>query len=72
MCHGENSKLFCSDLIDDAIRESAEDISSARATKHATQQRIAQNKIGCSFKLCYERETKFCIRLQRIEHGRIV
>jgi len=63
MCHGENSKLLCGDLIDDAIWESTEDISPTSATKHNTEQRIVQNEIGRSFKLSHKRETKPDIRL---------
>ena len=55
MCHGENSKLLCGDLIDDAKWKSTEDISPASATKHSSEQRIVQNEIGCSFKLSYKR-----------------
>jgi len=72
MCHGENSKLFCGNLINDAIWESTEDISSASAAKHSAEQRIVQNEIGRSFKLSHKRETKLDIRLQRIKRCRVV
>ena len=51
MCHGENSKFLCGDLINDAIWESTEDIPPASATKHRAEQRVVQYEIGSSFKL---------------------
>ena len=57
----------CGDLIDDAIWESTEDISSALASGHSTEQRVVQNEIGRSFKLSHKRETKLDTRLQRID-----
>ena len=60
--HGEYSKFLSGDLIDDAIRESAEDIVSASTTKYSTDQRISQNEIGRSFKLNHKCETKLDIR----------
>jgi hypothetical protein len=67
MRHGEDSKLLCGDLINDAIREATENASSARATKHGTEQRIALYEIGRSFKLGYKSEAKLNIRFQRIK-----
>ena len=72
MCHGENSKLLCGNLINDAIWELTEDISPASATKHGTEQRVVQNEIGRSLKLSHKRETKLDIRLQRIKRCRVV
>jgi len=63
VCHGKNSKLFCADMVDDAVWEATEDIASTRATKYGTEQRIGQNEIGCKFELSYKRETKLDIRL---------
>ncbi len=62
VCHGKYSKFLSGNLIDDAIRESAEDIVSTSATKHSADQRIGQNEIGCSFKLGYKCATKLDIR----------
>lgn len=72
MCYGENSKLLCVDLINDAIWESTEDIPPTSATKHSAEQRVVQYEIGCSFKLSHKRETKLDIRLQRIKRCRVV
>jgi hypothetical protein len=72
MCHGENSKLLCGDMINNAIWESTEDKSPASATKHSTEQRVVQNEIGRSFNLSHKRETKLDIRLQRIKRCRVV
>lgn len=72
MCHGENSKLLCGDLINDAIWKPTEDISAASATKHGTEQRVVQNEICRSFKLSHKRKTKIDIRLQRIKRCRVV
>lgn len=72
MCHDENSKLLCGDLIDNAIWKPTEDISPASASKYSTEQRISQNEISRSFKLSHKRETKPDIRLQRIEGGCVV
>ena len=72
MCHGENSKLLCSGLINDAIWESTEDIPPTRATKHSAEQRVVQYEISRSFKLSHKRETKLDIRLQRIKRCRVV
>jgi len=72
MRHSKNSKLFYGYLIDDAIWESTEDILSASVPKYCTQQRIGQNKIGCSFKLGNKFETKRRICFQRIERRRVV
>ncbi len=72
MCHGENSKLLCSDLINDAIWKSTKDISPTSAMKHSTEQRVVQNEICRSFKLSHKRETKLDIRLQRIKRCRVV
>lgn len=57
MCHSKNSKLFCADMVDDAVREATEDIASTRATKYGSEKRIGQNEIGCMFKLSDKRET---------------
>ena len=72
MCHGENSKLLCGDLINDAIWEPTEDISPASATKHGTEQRVIQYEIGRLFKLGHKCEAKFDIRLQRVKRCRVV
>lgn len=72
MSHGKNSKLFRSDLIDDAVWEPTENVLPPSAAKLCAEQRIGQNEIGCSFKLGYKRETKLGVCLQRIERGRIV
>lgn len=72
MGDGNNSKLLRGDLIDDAVREPTENISPTSATEFSSEQRIGQDKIGCSLKLRHKRESKLNIRLQRIERGRIV
>ena len=72
MCDGKNSKLICGDLIDDAVWEPTEDISSASAVKYCAEQWIGQNEIGRSLELSHKRETKFDICLQRIERCGIV
>ena len=69
---GKDSKLLCSDLIDDAVWESTEDMSPASATKYSTEGRIGQHETGRSFKLSHKRKTKLNIGFQRIERGRIV
>ena len=72
MCHGKNLKLLGNDLIDDVIWESAQGISPASATKYSTKQRIGQNEIGRSFKLCHKRKAKRHVRFQRIERSGVV
>jgi len=72
MSDGKDAKFLCGDLIDDAVRESTEDISPPIATKNSTDQRIVQNKICRSFELSHKCEAKFDIRFQRIERGCIV
>jgi len=71
MSHSKNSKLLCSDLIDDAIWESTEDILSASAAKYSPEQRIGKNEIGRPFKLSHKGKTKFNIRFEPIERGRV-
>ena len=63
MCDGENSELFCGDVIDDAIWEPTKGVASASSTKYSTDQRICQNEIGRSFKLSNKCEAKLDIRL---------
>ncbi len=58
MCHGKNSKLLCDNLIDDAVWEPAQGVSQASATKYSTKQRIGQNEIGRSLKLCHKCKAK--------------
>ena len=72
MRHGEDSKLLCGNLINDAIWESTEDISPTGDTKHSTEQRVVHNEIGRSFKFSHKRETKLDIRLQRIKRCPVV
>lgn len=71
MCHCENSKLLCGNLINDAEWEAAEDIPPASVTKHSAKHRIIQHEIGRSFKLSHKREAKLDIRFQRIKCRRI-
>ena len=61
MCHGKNSKLRCGDLVDEAIWESTEDMSSASTTKHCTEQGVVQSEIGSLFKLSHKGETELDI-----------
>ena len=72
MGDGNNSKLLCGDLIDDAVWEPTENISPTSATEYSAEQRIGQDVIGRSLKLRHKREAKLNIRFQRIERGRIV
>ena len=72
MCDGKNTKFLWGDLIDDAVWKPTEDIPSASTTEYGAEQRIVQNEICRSFKLSHKRETKFDIRLQRLERGRVV
>ncbi len=72
VCYSENLKIFCSDMIDDAIREPTEEIVPAITTKYSTDQRICQNEICRSFKLSHKCETKLDIRLYRIESSRVM
>ncbi len=72
MCDGKDSKLLCGNLIDDAVWESTEEISSTSTTKYSAEPRVDKNNIGRSFKLSHKCETKLNIGFQRIERGHIV
>ena len=71
MRYGEDAKLLCGDLINDAIWESAKDMSPTGAMKHSADQRIVQYQIGRSLKLSHKRQTKLDIRLQCIKRCRV-
>ena len=72
MCNGKNSEFLCSDLVDDAVREPAQDVAPTRATKHGTEQRVGQDEMGCPFKFGHKRETQLGICFQRVERGCIL
>ena len=61
MCDGKDSKLLRGGLIDDAVWESAEEISPTSATKYGAEQRVGKNDLGRSFELGHECETKLNI-----------
>ncbi len=54
MCDGKDAKFFCGDLIDDAVWESAKNVSPTRAVKYSTKQRIVQNDVCRSFELSHK------------------
>lgn len=72
MRDGKNPDLLCANLMDDAVWEPTESISTTSVTEYRAKQRIGQDEIGRSRKLRHKRETKLSSRLQRIERGRIV
>ena len=61
MCDCKNPKLICGDLIDAAVSEPTEDLSSASATKYRAEEWIDQNEIGRSLALSHKREAKLNI-----------
>ncbi len=65
--HRNDAKFFSCNLIDDAVRKSAEMKATTRATKNCTDHRVFKNKCRRPLELSDELEAELKIRLFRIK-----
>lgn len=72
MRYRNDAKFIGGDLIDDAVRKSAEEITASGTAKNRPEHGIFQDDTCCPLELGHEREAKFDIGLRRIEGRRIM
>ncbi len=72
MGYRDDSKFVGRNLINDAVRESAEEVPASVTSEDHSKRRICQNDIDCSLELGDEREPKLDICALSVEGCRVM